>query len=81
MVAQSQRKFQDLLEAQPVRFFNTHFRPMMVDALRALAPVVKAPAENLVFVDNATSGVLAAVQSIDWKAGDSLLYLDIGYGT
>ena len=53
----------------------------MVAALRRLAPFVNAPsAESLVFVDNATSGVLSAVQSIDWKEGDSLLYLNIGYG-
>lgn len=81
VIINSLRKFQDSLESQPVRFFTSLFRPWMVAALRRLAPFVGAPsAESLVFVDNASSGVLAAVQSVDWKAGDSILYLDIGYG-
>lgn len=80
-VVKSQRNFADLFESQPIRFFVSHFRPWMVAALRRLAPFVKAPsAESLVFVDNATSGVLSAVTSQDWKQGDSLLYLNIGYG-
>lgn len=52
----------------------------MAHAIRTMASFVGAQPEEVVFVDNATTGVVTVIQSLKLKPTDSLLFLSIGYG-
>lgn len=52
----------------------------MAHAIRTLASFVGADPEEVVFVDNATTGVVSVIQSLKLKPTDSLVYMSIGYG-
>ncbi len=67
------------LEADPVRFFTREAPPLVDAAREALARLVGADAEDLVFVRNATSGVAAVLRSLRLAPGDEILVTDHGY--
>jgi isopenicillin-N epimerase len=78
-VLEEQRRLQDRLEAEPVRFM-TREREGLADAARAaLAAFVGADPRDLVFVPNATTAVNTIVRSLRFSTGDELLTTDHGY--
>ena len=68
------------MEAQPVRFMQRE----LPDALRAaageLARFLGAAGDDLVFVDNATTGVNAVLRSLELTPADEVLFLSHVYG-
>jgi isopenicillin-N epimerase len=78
-VLEFQQGLRDRLERQPVQFLVRELEGLMDEARMALAGFVGAPAENLVFVDNATSGVNTILRSLSFAAGDELLVTDQAY--
>jgi isopenicillin-N epimerase len=54
--------------------------PRLRGAARAVAEFLGARGEDLVFVDNATSGANAVLRSLRLDAGDEILVTDQGYG-
>jgi isopenicillin-N epimerase len=72
-VRAEQSRIRELLEAEPVRFFERRYQPLLDRARAALAGIVGAPPEDLVFVANATTGVNTVLRSLDLRAGDELL--------
>ncbi|MBI4866602.1 MAG: aminotransferase class V-fold PLP-dependent enzyme [Candidatus Wallbacteria bacterium] len=72
-VLERQRELADRMEAEPVRFFVRELEEMMDDARRRVAAFVGAPAEELAFVPNATTGVNAVLRSLSFEPGDELL--------
>ena len=67
------------IERDPVHFFNEELDPGLEAARQAIAALVGADGEDLVFVRNATSGVAAVLASLRLQAGDELLRTDHGY--
>lgn len=67
------------IERDPVHFFNEELDPGLEAARQAIAALVAADGEDLVFVRNATSGVAAVLASLRLQAGDELLRTDHGY--
>lgn len=66
------------LEAEPVRFFRD--LEGLLDTARAeLARFVKADADDLCFVSNATSGVNTVLRSLELLPGDELLTTNHAY--
>ncbi|MBK9367342.1 MAG: aminotransferase class V-fold PLP-dependent enzyme [Deltaproteobacteria bacterium] len=63
-VMAAQRRFQDQLEAEPVRFFVRELPGLVRAAAAEIAAFVGADPEGLVFVDNATTGVNAVLASV-----------------
>jgi isopenicillin-N epimerase len=49
-------------------------------AVEAVAPFVGARADDLVFVDNDSTGISAVLQSFDLRPGDDVLTMDTTYG-
>jgi isopenicillin-N epimerase len=80
----------DEIERHPARFMIRELMslgltpPPEAPRLRAAAAQVAAflgvEASGLVFVDNATSGINAALRSFAWQPGDELLIHDQAYG-
>lgn len=71
---------QQTLEREPVRFFLEEYAPRLDRARGALSAFVGARAENLVFVNNATTAVNSVLRSIAWQPGDEFLTTDHAYG-
>jgi isopenicillin-N epimerase len=68
------------MEREPVSFVDGQL-DLALDAARdRLAPLVGAPADDLVFVTNATIGLNIVIRSLDLKAGDEILTTNHEYG-
>lgn len=78
-VLEVQRRFQDQLEREPVRFFQHELPALLAEARAALAAVLGARADDLAFVANATAGVNTVLRSLSFGPGDELLRTDHGY--
>jgi isopenicillin-N epimerase len=68
------------MEAQPTRFFAHELPAALRGAAARLAGFLGARGEDLVFVENATSGCNAVLRSLTFAPGDEILVLDHGYG-
>ncbi|OFW05839.1 MAG: class V aminotransferase [Acidobacteria bacterium RIFCSPLOWO2_02_FULL_67_36] len=90
-VTAAQRELQDQIERQPSRFLLRELTAVVVGQPRSepprlrqaagvVAAFVGAGGDDVVFVDNATTGANAVVRSSPLEAGDELLVTDQGYG-
>lgn len=89
-VLQAQQQIRDQIERQPARFVlrelssQSKEAPAKLPRLRAAAQTVAAylgaRGEDLVFVDNATTGINAVLRSLPFAEGDELLIPDLAYG-
>lgn len=90
-VLEAQRAIQDEVERQPSRFLLRELtsivsggprteRPRMRVAADAVAAFVGARGDDLVFVDNATTGANAVLRAFPFEPGDEVLVSDLGYG-
>jgi isopenicillin-N epimerase len=61
------------LEAAPMRFLVLDWQSELDRARAALAAFVRAPADRLVFLPNATTGIALALASIPVREGDELI--------
>jgi isopenicillin-N epimerase len=68
------------LEREPVDFFDRRLPALLETARAALADYVGCSAQDLAFVQNATSGVNLAARSLDLQPGDEVLATDLEYG-
>ncbi len=79
-VLDHQFELQKRLESQPVQFLQRDLEPLLDDARAALAAFVGvADSDDLVFVENATSGVNTVLRSLDINPGDEIIVTDHGY--
>jgi isopenicillin-N epimerase len=67
------------LEAGPTRFLGRELESRLDSARAALARLVDAPAEELAFVPNATTGVNIVLANLELSADDELLMTDHTY--
>ncbi|MEN9232133.1 MAG: aminotransferase class V-fold PLP-dependent enzyme [Thermostichus sp. DG02_5_bins_236] len=79
-VLQAQSAWRERLEAQPVHFMGEVLPQALRAAAAELADFVGAEPENLVFVENATSGVNAVLRSLTFQPGDEIACTNQGYG-
>lgn len=91
VVQQAQQAIREEMERQPSRFLlrdlgalqsltRTRPRAALRDAADRVAAFLGARGDDLVFVDNITTGANAVVQSFPLEAGDEVLVSDLGYG-
>ncbi|MBI1730101.1 aminotransferase class V-fold PLP-dependent enzyme [Candidatus Acetothermia bacterium] len=89
-VLQKQQEIRDEIERQPSRYLLRDFsnfagvpyakQTKMRDAASAIASFVGAKGSDIVFVDNATTGINAVLRSLHFKEGDEILISDHAYG-
>lgn len=86
-----QRSILDVIERHPSRFLLRELTavsvgdppgrpPRMRTAATQVAAFVGGRGDDLVFVDNATTGINAVLRSFALAAGDEVLIADLGYG-
>jgi len=68
------------IEKNPTQFMTLEYPKAVREAAAVLARYVGAAPEDLVFIDNATSGCNAVLQSQDLKPGDEILVNTLTYG-
>lgn len=74
------RKFQDDVEARPDQFIFYDYPPLLDESRSAIAKVLNAPVETVVFVPNATTGVNTVLRNLVFQPGDYILYFSTIYG-
>jgi len=67
------------MEAQPTIFMQTVLPSALRDAAQTLAAFLGAQSQDLAFIDNATTGANAVLNSLDWQAGDEIVLTSHGY--
>lgn len=85
-----QQALREEMEEQPARFLlrelsalsgrSDHPMPRLRVAAEAVAQFVGGEGKDLVFVDNATTGVNAVLRSLDFQPGDEILITNLAYG-
>ena len=91
VVLDAQHAWQRRIEAQPASFLFRELmrvtpdepgapRPLLRRAADAVGEFVGARGDDLVFVDNASTGINAVLRSLPLKAGDEIVVLDQAYG-
>ena len=78
-VLQYQQELRLRLERQPVQFLLRELESLLDEARNSLSAFVGARADDLVFVNNATTGVNTVLRSLEFKPGDELLVSNHGY--
>lgn len=68
-----QQKLRSQLEQEPVRFFGREWESLIDNARNQLAEFVGADSEDLVFVNNATTGVNSVLRSLTFSREDEIL--------
>lgn len=66
-------------ESDPVRFHVEELSPRMRALAAQVGRFLGAPPDELVFVDNASSGVSAVVRSLDFAPGDVIVTTNLAY--
>ncbi len=92
-VLAAQREIRDAIERQPARFLLRELtaatgsftgrglaRPRLRETASAVAEFFGARGDDVVFVDNATTGAGAVLRSFPLEPGDEILLSDLAYG-
>lgn len=79
-VAEEQERWRRRIERNPTRFFVKELPALLREAAVALAEHLGAAGEDVVFVDNATTGCNAVLRSLALQPGDEILITDLAYG-
>ena len=79
-VFESYQAHQRALEWEPIDFLDRRLPALLAAARAELARYLTAPASDIAFVTNATTGVNLAARSLDLRPGDEILTTDLEYG-
>lgn len=74
------QEWQRRLEYQPVEFLGRRIDSLLDEARRELAAYLRVDADDVFFVQNATTGVNIAARSLKLQPGDEILTTDHEYG-
>lgn len=74
-----QRRWQDILENEPVRFYERIAPEALRLARVSLAEMLNCNPDDLALVENATTGVNTILRSLEFNQGDEILVPDHAY--
>ena len=78
-VIDEQRKWQEQMESEPVRFFEDEMPMLLKKAREVLADFLSCSSEDLALVPNATTGVNTVLRSLVFCEDDEILVPDHAY--
>ena len=78
-IIDEQRKWQDILESEPVRFFEETLHGVMLETRQSLSKMLNCDPEDLALIENATSGVNTVLRSLKFAPGDEIIVPDHAY--
>lgn len=79
IILQEQRKWQDLMERDPVEFFEEIAPNALLDSRIALSRIVNCHFDDLALIDNATTGINIVLRSLEFQHGDEILVPNHAY--
>ena len=79
-VLQEQEVWRRRIERNPTHFFAEELPGLLRQAATALAGHLGVRGEDVVFVDNATTGCNAVLRALDFVPGDEILITSLAYG-
>ena len=78
-VRRAYRVYQDIAEAAPDRFMRYEYIPLLDTARAEIASYLSAPTNEIVFVQNATTGINTILRNLTYTSTDVILYFDTLY--
>jgi isopenicillin-N epimerase len=78
-VLAAQERWRARIERNPTRFLAFELEAELRKAAAAVARAVGARPEDMVFVENATTGLNAVLRSLDFEPGDEILITSLTY--
>ncbi|KFH43156.1 putative aminotransferase-like protein [Hapsidospora chrysogenum ATCC 11550] len=79
VIRDKRRQYEDLTELQPDTFIRRRLHQLIDESREAVAKIINAPPETVVFVGNATEGVNTVLRNLVWnKDGKDVI---IGFNT
>jgi isopenicillin-N epimerase len=75
----AQTQWRMRIERDPTRFMAVELEAELRKATAPVAAAIGAKNEDLVFVENATTGLNAVLRSLDFEPGDEILVTSLGY--
>ena len=79
VVLEEQKKWQKLIEKDPVKFFDDIAPNALLESRKAIASFVGCHHDDIAFVENATSGVNTILRSLDFNENDEILVPNHAY--
>jgi isopenicillin-N epimerase len=79
-VQRAQQRLRDEMDTNPIRFFTQGLTDRLGHVRRHIATFLGADPEGSALVDNVTTGVAVALNSLDLEPGDEIVTTDHGYG-
>ncbi|KAJ5679182.1 hypothetical protein N7462_007426 [Penicillium macrosclerotiorum] len=79
-VREAQRAFLDLADIRPDPYIRQQHTKWLAEARRDVAEIIHAPADECVFVKNATTGVATVLYNLNFQPGEALIYFEPVYG-
>ena len=79
IVLEEQKKWQKLIEKDPVKFFDDIAPNALLESRKAIASFVGSHHDDIAFVENATSGVNTILRSLDFNENDEILVPNHAY--
>ncbi|KAF2503374.1 PLP-dependent transferase [Lophium mytilinum] len=74
------RAMQDAVEARPDHFIRYTYPKLLIESRAAIAGVLNAPVDTVVYVPNATTGINTVLRNLTYEKGDKILYFSSIYG-
>ena len=75
----AQAEWRARIERNPTRFMALEIEPQLRVAAAKVAAAIGASGEDLVFVENATTGLNAVLRALDFEPGDEILITSLAY--
>ena len=79
IVLNEQKRWQLLLEKDPVKFFEDIAPKALIESRKAIANLVNCDYEDLALIENATSGVNIILRSLKFDEGDEIIVPNHAY--
>ena len=79
LILEEQRRWQNLMETEPVRFFEEIAPKALLESRKAVSKLLNCDYDDLVLIENATSGVNTILRSLEFNPSDEIIVTNHTY--